>query len=100
VKKPFPIVSIIPAVTTLVASAAVSTAIEGSPWRRAPILALRDYGGVNNAQLANGKSWRLVTSQFRHVSGAHAVQCDFVCFFLVSQLSEQQVRFDWLYCGC
>jgi membrane associated rhomboid family serine protease len=71
VKKTFPIVSVVLAVTTLVASAAVATAIGGSPWSRVPILALLDYGGVNNAQLANGDVWRLVTSQFVHVSQAH-----------------------------
>src|SRR5688572_7042294 len=71
VKKPFPIVSTVLAVTTLVGSAAVATAIGGSPWSKAPILALRTYGGVNNEQLANGDLWRLVTSQFVHVSPAH-----------------------------
>ena len=70
-KKPFPIVSTVLAVTTLVASGAVATAIGGSPWSRAPILELRIYGGVDNAQLANGELWRLVTSQFVHVFQAH-----------------------------
>ena len=70
-KKTFPIVSIVLALTTLVASAAVAIAVGGAPWSMAPILALRNYGGVDNAQLANGEFWRLVTSQFVHVFQAH-----------------------------
>jgi rhomboid protease GluP len=70
-KTAFPIVSTVLALTTLVASATVAIVVGGSPWSRAPILELRNYGGVNNAQLASGELWRLVTSQFVHVSQAH-----------------------------
>jgi rhomboid protease GluP len=88
VKKPFPIVSTFLAMTTLVASTVVATAIGGSPWSRAPILELRNYGGVDNAQLANGEWWRLVTSQFVHVFQAHML-FNVISLFLLTMAVER-----------
>jgi rhomboid protease GluP len=85
--KPFPIVSVALALTTLVASAAVATAVGGSPWSRVPILELRNYGGADNAQLATGQLWRLVTSQFVHVSQTHML-FNVVSLFLLATAVE------------
>jgi membrane associated rhomboid family serine protease len=87
-KKPFPIVSTVLALTTLVASAAVAIAVGGSPWSRVRILELRNYGAVDNAQLASGELWRLVTSQFVHVSQAHML-FNVISLFLLAMAVER-----------
>ena len=87
-KTPFPIFSTVLALTTLVASGAVATAIGGAPWRRVPILALLQYGGVNNAQLAGGEWWRLLTSQLIHVSQAHML-FNVISLFIVGAAVER-----------
>jgi rhomboid protease GluP len=102
-KKPFPIISTVLALSTLVASGAVANAIGGSPWSRAPILALRNYGGVDNAHLANGELWRLVTSQFIHVSPAHML-FNVICLFLLGIAFERvtgsfRLALVWLLSG-
>ena len=70
-KNKFPLVSVVLGVTTLVASSTVATVVNGSPWSVVRILQLRNYGAVNNAQLADGEWCRLMTSQFVHVRPAH-----------------------------
>ena len=71
VKNTFPVVSTLLAVSTLIASMAVATVVNGSPWSVVRILELGNYGGVNNAQLAGGEWWRLLSAQFVHVRPAH-----------------------------
>jgi membrane associated rhomboid family serine protease len=90
VKKSYPLVSLVLPATTLVASAAVATAVGGRPWSRIPILALRNYGGVDNAHLANGEVWRLVTSQFVHVSQAHML-FNVISLFLLGMAVERAI---------
>jgi rhomboid protease GluP len=87
-KKTFPIISAVLVLTTIVASVAVATAIGGSPWSKAPILALGNYGSVDNAQLANGELWRLLTSPFIHVSQAHML-FNVICLFLLGIAVER-----------
>jgi membrane associated rhomboid family serine protease len=71
VKTRFPVVALCLALSTLAASLTVATIVNGSPWSVVRILELRNYGGVNNAQLAEGEWWRLLTAQFVHVRPAH-----------------------------
>src|SRR5262245_1696226 len=71
VKKPFPYVSVFLALCTLASSLTVATVVNGSPWSVVRILELRNYGAVDNADLANGEWWRLLTAQFVHVKHAH-----------------------------
>jgi len=103
VKNNFPIISTSLALTTLVASGAVATAIGGSPWRRAPILALPNYGGVDNAQLADGELWRLLTCQFVHVSPAHMLFNVISLFILGAAIeratSSSRLTLLWLLSG-
>jgi membrane associated rhomboid family serine protease len=51
-------------------------------------LRLRDYGGVDNAQLANGELWRLVTSQFVHVVQVHML-FNVISLFLLTMAVER-----------
>jgi membrane associated rhomboid family serine protease len=51
-------------------------------------LQLRNYGGVDNAQLANGELWRLVTSQFVHVFQAHML-FNVISLFLLAMAVER-----------
>jgi membrane associated rhomboid family serine protease len=102
-KKPYPIVSTVLALTTLVASVAVAIAVGGLPWSRVRILELRNYGAVDNAQLANGELWRLVTSQFVHVSQAHML-FNVMSLFLLAMAVERatsslRVALLWLLSG-
>jgi membrane associated rhomboid family serine protease len=99
----FPKVATVLALTTLVASVTVAIAVGGSPWSRVPILQLRDFGGVDNAQLANGELWRLVTAQFVHVSPAHML-FNVISLFALAMAVERatsSVRFAllWLASG-
>ena len=53
-----------------------------------PILQLRNYGGVDNGQLANGEWWRLLTAQFVHVKQAHML-FNVITLFLLSLAVER-----------
>lgn len=66
-------------------------------------MGLRTYGGVNNEQLANGDLWRLVTSQFVHVSPAH-MMFNVISLFLLLMAVEAaagslRVAVLWLLSG-
>jgi rhomboid protease GluP len=88
VKKAFPFVSLILAMSTLAASFTVATVVKGSPWSVVRILELRNYGGVDNAHLANGEWWRLLTSQFVHVKPAHML-LNVIMLFLLALCVER-----------
>jgi rhomboid protease GluP len=75
-------VSIFLALGTLIASCTVAIMVHGSPWSTVRILELRNYGGVDNGQLASGEWWRLLTAQFVHVRQAHMLFNVATFFFL------------------
>ena len=102
-KKAFPFVSFVLAVSTLAASFTVATVVKGSPWSVVPILELRNYGGVDNAHLENGEWWRLLTSQFVHVKPAHML-LNVIMLFLLAQCVERaagplRLTLLWLFSG-
>jgi rhomboid protease GluP len=103
VKKAFPLISIVLAVGTLAVSLTVATVVNGSPWSSVRILELRNYGGVDNAHLANGEWWHLLTAQFVHVKPAHML-FNVVTLFLLSVCVERaagsfRLALLWLFSG-
>jgi rhomboid protease GluP len=62
--------------------------VHGKPWSTVPILQLRNYGGVDHGQLANGEWWRLLTAQFVHVKQAHML-FNVVTLFLLALAVER-----------
>ena len=81
-KATFPVIAVLLVLATLTASFTIATIVRGSPWSTVPILQLRNHGGVDNAQLAQGQWWRLITAQFVHVKQAHMLFTTAALFLL------------------
>jgi len=88
--KAFPYAAASLGLSTVVASMTVATIVTGVPWGTVRILQLRDYGGVDNAQLVSGEWWRLLTAQFVHVKPAHML-FNVVTLFLLGMCVERCV---------
>jgi rhomboid protease GluP len=88
VKTPFATMVLV--ATTLIASSTVFTMARGTPWKSVNILSLRHYGAVDNAQLANGEWWRLLTAQFVHVRPAHML-FNVVALLVIGTAVEQAI---------
>ena len=98
-----PTVSICLAVATLVVSSWIAVSLRGSLSSSVGVRELRNYGGVDNAQLGRGEYWRLLTAQFVHVKPAHML-FNVITLFLLATAVERAagslvLAFLWLVSG-
>jgi membrane associated rhomboid family serine protease len=77
--------------------------VHGSPWGNVNIRELSNHGAVDNARLARGELWRLLTAQFIHVNQWHML-FNVITLFLLSAAVERAtgplvLAFLWLLSG-
>ena len=66
----------------------------GAPWSRVRILELRNYGGVDNGQLASGEWWRLFSAPLLHGGPIH-IALNGVALFFAGVVLENVIGRAW-----